>query len=171
VTTTAKPAARQQTYNADVLGLTRRINRFIVEIALSQSSGVSLTTKDDVARSLSYVKAVREYLKWVISQPTLDLPKTSPSVIDLPASPVIPDMENESMFDICSLLARAREELVLSQSSRLSSNLLPVDVLRLTAVLDKVSNFIATYVTVVDPLDLPESSPMAAVTGLGRQGV
>jgi hypothetical protein len=80
-------------------------------------------------------------------------------------------MENESMFDLCALFEIARDELANSQSSRLSSNLLVVDKNRLTAVLDKASAFIASYVTVVDPLDQPETSPMTAVTGPGRQGV
>ena len=168
--TTAKQT-EQFTYNQEVHGLVRRINRFIVELSLSQSSGVSKTTKDDINRSLSYIGALRQYLAHVISQPELDLPKTSPFQIALPPNPVIPDMENESIYDICSLLARSRDELIHSQSSRLSSNLVPVDVLRFNAILDKASNFIGSYVTVVDPLDLPESSPMAGMTGLGRLGV
>lgn len=160
-----------ETYNADVCGLVRRINRFILEMAHSQSSGVSKTTSFDVVRALSYIDAVRKYLAWVIDQPELDLPETSPNKYKLPASPDIPEMENESIYDLCNLFAIARDELANSQSSRLSSNLIPFDTSRLTAVLDKASNFIATYVTVVDPLDQPETSPMTAVTGLGRQGV
>ena len=160
-----------ETYNNDVRGLVQRINRFILEMAHSQSSGVSKTTSFDVVRALSYIDAVRKYHAWVIDQPELDLPETSPHKYKLPASPEIPEMENESIYDICTLFAVARDELANSQSSRLSSNLIPFDSSRLLAVLNKVSNFIATYVTVVDPLDQPETSPMAAVTGLGRQGV
>lgn len=160
-----------ETYNSDVCGLVRRINRFILEMAHSQSSGVSKTTSFDVVRALSYIDAVRKYHAWVIDQPELDLPETSPNKYKLPVSPDIPEMENESIYDICNLFAVARDELANSQSSRLSSNLMPVDSSRLLAVLDKASNFIATFVTVVDPLDQPETSPMSAVTGLGRQGV
>jgi hypothetical protein len=168
----ATPAkAVLETYNTDIYGLVRRMNRFILEMALSQSSGVSKTTTFDVARALSYINAVRQYLAWVTGQPELDLPETGPTKIKLPASPEIPDMENESMFDLCALFEIARDELANSQSSRLSSNLLVVDKNRLTAVLDKASAFIASYVTVVDPLDQPETSPMTAVTGPGRQGV
>jgi hypothetical protein len=160
-----------ETYNTDVYGLVRRMNRFIVEMALSQSSGVSKFTSYDVSRALSYINAVRTYLDWVIAQPELDLPETGPTKVKLPVSPEVPEMENESVFDLCILFEIARDELANSQSSRLSSNLIAFDVSRLTAVLDKASAFIATYATIVDPLDQPETSPMAAVTGLGRLGV
>jgi len=170
VATTTKQLVLE-TYNTDVYGLVRRMNRFILEMALSQSSGVSKTTSFDVGRALSYINAVRQYLAWVVAQPELDLPETGPTKIKLPVSPDVPEMENESIYDLCTLFAIARDELANSQSSRLSSNLIPFDINRLTAVLDKASAFIATYVTVVDPLDQPETSPMASMTGLGRQGV
>jgi hypothetical protein len=170
VATTSKQLVLE-TYNMDVYGLVRRINRFILELARSQSSGVSKFTSYDVGRALSYINALRIYLAQVIAQPELDLPETSPTTIKLPVSPDLPEMENESIYDICLLFAIARDELANSQSSRLSSNLVSYDILRFTAILDKASNFIQTYASVIEPLDQPETSPMAAMTGLGRQGV
>ena len=78
------------TYNTDVYGLVRRINRFIMEVVKSQSSGVSKTSTFDVARMRSYIAAMRAYLTWVTTQPELDLPETCPRPTDLPFSPVIP---------------------------------------------------------------------------------
>lgn len=159
------------TYNADVRGIVRRLNRFIQEIFLSQSSGVSKSSTFDVARATSYIGAVRSYVAWVVGQPELDLPETGPLAIDLPANPVIPDMENESLYDLASMLETARNELANSQSSRMSSNLIAFDHARLEAVLDKADIFITNYILVVDPLDLPESSPQTLVTGPGKTGV
>jgi hypothetical protein len=70
-----------------------------------------------------------------------------------------------------SLLELAREELANSQSSQLSSNLIHFDSSRLMAIIGKASKFITDYVTVVDPLDQPETSPMTGTTGFGLQGV
>lgn len=159
------------TYNSDVRGIVRRINRFIQEIYLSQSSGVSKSSTFDVARSVSYISAVRSYVQWVVGQPELDLPETGPLAIDLPVNPVIPDMENESLYDLAAMLETARNELASSQSSRMSSNLIQFDQLRLEAILDKADLFITSYIQVVDPLDLPESSPQTLVTGPGKTGV
>lgn len=160
-----------QTYNTDVYGVVRRINRFIVEICKSQSSGVSQTISFDVARARSYIQAVRSYVIWVCSVPMLDLPETGPTAVDLPAPPVIPLFENESLFDLATMFSLARDEIANSQSSRLSSNLINFDRIRLDAILDKADVFLTTYVTVIDPLDQPETSPMTTVTGPGARGV
>lgn len=165
------PIAATTTYNTDIFGLVRRINRFILEMAHSQSSGVSRTISFDVVRAKSYIKAVRVYLAWVVAQPEIDLPETGPTSVPLPPNPALPLMENESTYDLCVLMELARDELANSQSSRLSSNLLEFDSFRLKAILDKADAFIVNYVTAVDPLDQPETSPMVPMTGPGRVGV
>jgi hypothetical protein len=163
----ATAAKLNRTANTDVYGLVRRINRFIVEIMKSQSSGVSQTISFDVQRARSYLGAVVAYHDWVVAQPSLDLPETGPSFIDLPSPPVVPLFENESLYDLCMLLELAREEL----ASQLSSNLISFDSSRLMAIIGKASKFITDYVTVVDPLDQPETSPMTLTTGQGLLGV
>jgi hypothetical protein len=167
----ASTSSTMMTYNTDVYGLVRRINRFIEEVVKSQSSGVSKTSTFDVSRMRSYIMAMRAYLNWVTSQPELDLPETGPRPTNLPVSPVIPLIENESLYDVAVLFELARDELANSQSSRMSSNLIGFDAARFTAILDKSDKFIDEYVTAVDPLDLPETSPSKEVTGKGMQGV
>lgn len=167
----ASTSQTMTTYNTDVYGLVRRINRFIEEVIKSQSSGVSKTSTFDVGRMRSYIMAMRAYLAWVTSQPELDLPETGPRPTNLPPSPVIPLIENESLYDVAVLFELARDELSNSQSSRMSSNLIGFDASRFTAILDKAEKFIDEYVTAVDPLDLPETSPSKEVTGKGIQGV
>lgn len=160
-----------QTYNTDVYGLVRRVNRFIEEICKCQSSGVSKTSIFDVNRMKSYITALRAYHNWVTTQPELDLPETGPRPVALPAPPTIPMLENESLYDLAILLELARDELSHSQSSRLSSNLIGFDSVRFTSVLDKASKFIDEYVTVIDPLDLPETSPGQVMPPSGLKGV
>jgi hypothetical protein len=159
------------TYNTDIDGLVRRINRFIVEISKAQTSGISQTASFDITRMSSYTNAIRSYVAWVVSVPLLDLPETGPRPVTLPTPPVIPAMENESMYDVAVLMELARDELTNSQSSRMSSNLMDFDRKRLIAVVDKIDNFISSYIATVTPLDLPESSPMTEVTGSGLGGV
>lgn len=165
------PIALNSTYNTDIFGMVRRMNRFIEEVVLSQSAGVAKTSQFDVARIKSYITAVRTYLAWVLAQPELDLPETGPRITGLPVSPVIPQLENESLYDLAVMFELAREELANSQSSRMSSNLIAFDAVRLTALLDKSDKFIDDYILVVDPLDLPETSPGALLAGPGKPGV
>lgn len=159
------------TYNTDIFGLVRRINRFIEEVVKCQSSGVSKTTSFDVARMKSYIVAMRAYLAWTTSQPELDLPETGPRQVALPTNPVIPMIENESLFDVATLFEIARDELAHSQSSRMSSNLIGFDANRFTAILDKADKFIDEYVVTIDPLDLPETSPSKEMPVQGLKGV
>lgn len=161
----------EQTYNTDVFGLVRRINRFIEEIFKGQSSGVSRSSPFDVARAKSYVQALRGYHSWVTAQPELDLPETSSRPINLPVSPIIPGIENESLYDLAVLLELARDELASSQSSRLSSNLITFDSSRFVGIMDKVDAFIDNYILVIDPLDLPETSPQYPMAPGGNTGV
>ena len=114
---------------------------------------------------------MRAYLLWVTSQPELDLPETGPRPTELPVSPVIPMIENESLYDVATLFELARDELAHSQSSRMSSNLIGFDAARFTAILDKADKFIDEYVVLVDPLDLPETSPAQEMQSKGLVGV
>lgn len=161
----------QTTYNHDVAGLHRRINRFMIEAQKSGSSSTSQMSEWDVERILTYLGAIETYASWVVSQPHLDLPETSPREIPLDANPVLAIVENESISDIVRMMEIARDEITKSQSSRQSNGLIKFDENRLLGVVGKIRAFITDYVQQVTPLDLPESSPMREVSGLGRNGV
>jgi hypothetical protein len=159
------------TYNCDVDGLVRRINRAIVEMTKSQSGGVSLSISFDVIRWRTYVQGLETYIDYVTSQPQLDLPETHPMPLALPTPPVIPQMENESAYDMAVLFDTMREEIANSQSSRMPSGLISHDEVRFRSYLARATNFINSYITVIDPLDLPDSSPMAPAPTTGQKGV
>lgn len=163
-------AAAASTYNIDVHSVVRRYNRVLVEIVKSQSSGVSQTLPFDITRITSYIAAINNFLDFVVGQPILDCPETGPTEVPLPPSPTIPYIENESAYDLMQLLEIARDEIANSQSSRIPTNLVKFDYERQKAYLQKASNLLG-YIGTVEPLDLPESSPMTPVSGPGNLGV
>lgn len=158
-------------YNHDIAGLYRRINRFLVELAHSQSNGVSQVIAHDQARLQTYLDALKTFKAWVMAQPLLDLPETHPTQYMLEPDPNLPEVENESVADVMRLFLLMREELLSSQSARLSSNLTPHDDVRLSSIIDKAQNFLTNYIQVTTPLDLPESSPDESIAPAGKIGV
>lgn len=158
-------------YNHDVAGLHRRMNRFIGEMAASASTNLSQMSEYDQNRLRTYLGAVRTYVNWVISQPQLDLPETSPRKYELEANPVVPLVENEAIIDIIRMMELARDEVTDGQSARMSSGLISFDVQRVGSVINKIEAFLDSYVAIITPLDLPESSPTRPVTAAGKTGV
>lgn len=159
------------TYNHDVAGLYRRVNRFILEMLKSVSGGGSQTNQFDQGRLQSYIDAIRAYKNWVENQPQLDLPETHPRAIALEESPATDKLENESVRDVIYLLELARDELVNSQSSRNGAGFMSFDGNRFAAVVDKTEQLLQTYIATITPLDLPESTPMRDITEHGHTGV
>ena len=167
---TSNPRQASSTYNTDIHSIVRRYNRMIVEALKSQSSGISYTLPFDVTRMRSYIAAMRAYQAFIVSQPLLDCPETGPTELPLPPNPDLPLIENESAYDVMQLIEIARDEIANSQSSRMPTNLIKFDYDRQTSYLDKIGNLL-DYVGTSEPLDLPESSPMAPVSGTGNRGV
>lgn len=158
------------TYNTDVHSISRRLNRVITEMIKSQSSGVSQTMPFDLTRIKSYINALLNYAAYITTEPLLDLPETAPEEMPLPDHPVVPSMENDSVWDIVNLVAIARDEMENSQSARLATNFVRFDYERLQATMRKTLNLIG-YIEAAEPLDLPESMPRDAMTGPGNRGV
>lgn len=161
----------QITYNHDISGFHRRINRFIVELLKSVSSSGSQVNLFDQERLTTYISALRGYQSWVNAQPQLDLPDTHPRSYALDTNPTVPDLENESIVDAVRMLELSRDELVRSQSSRNAAGLMPFDSKRFSAMIDKVDSFLNSYIADITPLDLPESSPQTEMTGEGQTGI
>lgn len=165
--------AKIQTYNHDVAGLCTRIHRFCVELKKCVSSGTSMVNQFDQKRLATYLNAVRVYRDWVLGQPQLDLPESHPKLLDVPLLPDddVDSIENESLRDAVRMMCIAIVELQSSQSSRHASGLIAFDAERLTAIVEKVQALLDQYMSVVDPLDLPESSPTYAMSGPGKTGI
>ena len=155
------------TLNLDLVGVYHRINRFISELQKSQSANVSMTSEPDKTRFKSYLSAMRFLLEHIDGEPYLDLPESSPTAYPLREAPVLLDLENENCVHLCLMLATMRDELIMSQSSRMSTGFVPFDKARTLAVMSKCENYISNYVEKASPLDLPESSPRAPINGPG----
>jgi hypothetical protein len=91
---------------------------------------------------------------------------TLESLDAISGDPVNPD----SFRALVHLIEIARDELSNSQSSRMPTNLVKFDFDRQQSYLAKILALLA-YVEKSEPLDLPESSPMMAMTGAGARGV
>lgn len=163
--------ATQVVYNHDIVGIQTRLNRFITEMYNSVSNGTSQTNTFDQVRLSSYLDAIDGYHAWVLGQPHLDLPETSPRAYALEANPVIADIENEDLADVIRMLQISRDEIVNSQSARDAAGLNKFDSARLSSIVAKVRAFLTSYMTKVSPLDLPESSPQDPLSGPGKLGV
>lgn len=158
-------------YNQDIAGIHSRINRFIEELIRSVSSASSGMNPFDQNRLTQYILVLRTYVQHVASLPFMDLPETHPREYKLRANPEIPDIESDDIRDLVRMMEVARDELANSQSARDATGLKSFDQIRLLAIVDKIQNFLTNYVAVATPVDLPESSPLAAMTAPGRGGV
>ena len=158
-------------YNSDIQGLHNRINRYIIECLKAVSHATSLINDFDLERIKSYLSALRYYHDYVIKQPQIDAPETSPREYALQTDPVVPPIENEMLKDIIRDMERMRDEMTNSQSARNAAGLLGFDSVRFLSYIAKTENYISDYVLNAQPLDMPESSPMTPVSGPGQTGV
>ena len=157
--------------NHDIVGLYNRINRFLEEIHKSSSSLVSEYNEFDMIRSKSYLTAIDRYHDWVVAQPQLDLPETSPKEYELLPPPEVGRVENESVNDLLRIFTLTRDSLINAQSARKPAGLESFDSARLRAITSKARKLLEDYVEPITPLDLPESSPQAPSSGAGRTGI
>jgi len=164
------PTSEGLVYNDNVAGLAIRIDRFMVELIKSTSANVSEFVEPDTARLESYRSELVGYLDWVVAQPMMDYPETHPMGRTLSAPMTIPEITNPMVKDAIWLLERLRGELVNGESARRASGLIKFDENRARAVLERMKAFLEDYVANYTPVDMPESSPAAAMTGPGLSG-
>lgn len=154
-----------------VAGLIRRLRRFRYETVKAASSGVAHVNEHDLRRAKSYLNAVEAYLNWIVSQPQLDLPESTPNPIDLGDPEVLPFPENESLTDLMVMYELLEKEIGNSQSARLGDSVISHDEKRVRDLVSKMRAFLETFVETILPMDLPESSPLKEGTGVGRTGI
>lgn len=160
-----------KTYNMDVAGVVARLRRFRFETVKAASSGLASVSAADFARAKSYLMALGTYLDWVIAQPQLDLPELSPREIDMGEADKVDMPENEALVDMMRLYDAAEYEIAHSQSSRQSTGLISHDEQRIRNIILKMDSMLDNYISIIQPLDLPESAPKRGMTGEGRTGI
>jgi len=153
------------TYNHDVQSLSDKINRFIIEVGLSESANIHIVNPFDLTRFNSYLEGIRVMQSWINATPQLDLPNTYPRKFCMQTVQDVPQMESDSMRMLIRLLELMRDELIRGQSSRAASGLNTYDDVRLTATIDKVQALLD--VPSDAGTDYPNSSPLTSIVGSG----
>lgn len=157
-------------YNHDIASMIARLRRFKQELHKSVSAGLSEFSTADKTRLLSYLASIQKFKNWVIAQPELDLPESSPREFDLGDAPKYTVIENLDIESIMRLLDVLEIELSNSQSARKPAGLTIHDSARFDTVVLKAHTFVNEFMS-GENLDLPESSPTAAMSGAGQIGV
>lgn len=158
-------------YNYQIAGLVRRLRRFRFETVKSASSSLAAVNGADFKRAKSYLSAVTAYIDWIVSQPQLDLPESTPREIDLGDAEQVTLPENEALVDLMVMYDLVETEIGNSQSARMGDSMISHDEKRVRDLIKKMDLFLDDYVAQIQPLDLPESAPLRSVTGSGRVGV
>jgi len=157
--------------NFDIAGLLNRMNRFIEECYKSVSSSGSDVNQFDKSRLIKYIDAIDFYHDFVIAEPQLDLPETTPTVYTVRAGMETPEVENEMCNDMIRVFKVLRDEMSNCQSARQSSGLIVHDSVRLRAMTERCRQYLIKYINEVAPLDMPESTPQEPDSGHGRRGI
>jgi hypothetical protein len=161
----------EQVVNHDICGICRRLDDFIFELLHSQSANVHDVSEADQGRLRAYIAAWNSYVDWVTEEPELDLPETSPRMHEIGPHPEVVAVENAAINDCVRLLVVTRDELINSQSARKSTGLLIFDAGRAKAAMTKLDRLLENYISKIQPMDLPESSPEHQLQPPGRTGV
>ncbi len=157
--------------NMDIAGLVRRVRRYKYEINKCVSASLMHTTEADIARFFSYLGAIQKYFDWMVSQPQQDLPETHPMDYDLGEPEKLSPPENEALADLITQFDALETEMTFAQSARMHTSIMPHDEKRFRDIIQKINNFVTDYIQTVQPLDMPESTPLQPMTGPGRKTV
>ena len=160
-----------KTYNNDIYGLARRINRFTREMFNSNSANYNSVDLADMLRFETFTAALLGYHDWFQAQPKLDTPETGKELMALSEKVVVPVIANESIYDLCVLMQIMHDELVSSDSSRRATNMEEYDSLRFNSYLARINSLMTEYIQSSEPLDQPQTSPNAEMNTNGRSGV
>lgn len=146
-------------YNLNIASVVNRLNRFMDELLHSQSANTNDYNEHDVARTKEYLSALTTLIDWVVSQPVLDLPKTTPQEIELGPFTEIQQVQNEMVADMVLYMQTFRDEAVSAQSVRQSTGFMTQDENRFRSIILAMNQYIDNYVASHNPMDMPESTP------------
>ena len=155
------------TYNQDIVTLSDKINRFIIEVGLSETANVHIPSPFDLIRFEAYLEGIRVLQSWINATPQLDLPNTYPRKYCLKTVQDVPTMESDGARTLIRLLEVMRDELVRGQSTRTASGLNTYDDGRLTAIIAKVQALLDSIGEPAVGTDYPNSSPLTPMVGQG----
>ena len=158
------------TFNINIQSMYARCNDFIVEALHCNSANIAQMMPADAARFSARIAAMRSYINdYVVVVPMLDMVKTGQTAKQLDASPIMVEVENQTIMELANAVRDFRDELANSQSTRLPNNLMKFDTERANNMLTKLDQLLA-YDAKAEPLDSPASTPDELMAGKGNIG-
>ena len=100
-----------ETLNMDIASLVRYLDRYILEMIGSTSSGTTDVRKADKTRLNAYIDGLVKRKEVVAGEDELDCPKTNRVSYVIPELPAVPPMDNDIVLDIINQLIMIRQEL------------------------------------------------------------
>jgi hypothetical protein len=141
-------------------------------VTKSQSSTISGTLPFDATRLKTYIASARSYRSWMSAEPFMDCPATTPLFIQVPCFGEVLPMDNDSAADVAQLLDTAILELQSADSGRVSNGFaIKEDGVRFDNTILRVERLLTGFMSTIEPVDYPESSPRATSTGQGNTGL
>ena len=158
----------QELLSQDIYFLLKRFRLLQNSIINAVSNNTNYIAGPDRIRIDAYLKAVKDLKAWIVSQPFMDLPQTSPNGYGdrLGNAVLIPEMENLDAMVILELMVTADIELRKSQSSRQSTGMISDDSARWDKNILKIEKFLTDFVDQNSPVDRPDSTYPNDVVGL-----
>lgn len=155
------------TYNTDIVTLTNKLNRYIAEAYMSESASVHTTNPFDLERFVSYNAQIVEAHAWIMSTPQVDNPSVYPRYYPIGVWDDVPKIESDNIRTMIRGLETTRDELIMSQSSRVSSGMLVKDSERFIANMKRNDALLALS---IDPLGTDYTATTPLVPVLARSG-
>ncbi len=148
------------TLNQDIYSVDNMIIRYLIEMMTSVSAEVQVIQPPDRARIDSYIKALNDFRLWMVNSSPSDYPATYKLYYCLSAKPDPIYIASAPVRDLVNQLIVMEGELVLSQSSRLSSGILPQDDIRFQSYLTRMTNYLLNYHDAAAPNDHPRTTEL-----------
>lgn len=150
----------------DVAFLVKRARVLRESMTKAVSNNSNYISPADRLRIDAYLKALKDFKAWIIAQPFMDLPQTSPREYDLGEGTPVPELENLDAMVVLELVKTMEDEIALSQSARMPTNMIDQDSVRFDENIKRVEQFLSQYVDANSPLDRPDSAYANPVVGL-----
>ncbi len=154
------PEPKRYTLNQDIYSLDNMIIRYLLEMMTSVSSEVQVIQPPDRTRIDAYIASLDQFRGWMVNSSPTDYPATYKLYYCLSQKPEPVYIASAPIRDLVNQFIVMEGELVLSQSSRLSSGILPQDDIRFQSYLARMRDYLTNYHDQAAPNDHPRTTEL-----------
>lgn len=154
------PEPKRYTLNQDIYSVDNMIIRYLIEMMTSVSSEVQVIQPPDRARIDAYIDSLDQFRNWMVTSSPTDYPATYKLYYCLSKKPDPVYIASAPIRDLVNQLLVMEGELVLAQSSRLSSGILPQDDARFQSYLARMRAYLTNYHDAAAPNDHPRTTEL-----------